>query len=211
MFSKREGFIMVKYMIAVAVALMMASTAHANLIVNGGFESPALSSGSWSVFSSIPGWTSTMGDGIEIQNHAAGNPFEGNQHVELDSNNNSNMIQTVATTAGASYNLSFAYSPRPGISANSNGIEVFFGGNLLDTITGNGGNATNWSIFNYLVTANGSSSTVEFRAAGISDSLGGYLDDVQLNSSVVPEPATLTLFGIGLSLAGLAKLRRSKK
>ena len=38
-----------------------------------------------------------------------------------------------------------------------------------------------------------------------------FADFRNLDIAVVPEPATLTLFGIGLSLAGLAKLRRSKK
>lgn len=205
---------MVKHMLAAFMVLAMVSASHANLVENGGFESPVIASGSYQIFSSIPGWTSTMGDGIEIQNHIAGNPYEGNQFVELDSNNNSNMLTQLATTASKTYKLSFEYSARPGVDASSNGIDVYFNGALIDSITGMGGSATDWAIHNYLVTATGSLSILEFRATGISDSLGGYIDDVQVNARanapVVPEPATMGLFGIGLGLTGLMR-RRAKR
>ncbi len=137
-----------------AAALALAPlVAQANLIVNGGFEEPALSSGSWGVYSSILGWTATFGSGIEIQNNAAGAPYQGAQHVELDSHygtqTNSGMAQTVATTAGLQYLLSFAYSPRPNVGSTSNGIELWIDSVLLDTFTAAGGQATSWSIRNF--------------------------------------------------------------
>jgi PEP-CTERM motif len=193
----------------VALTCLPLSGAYASsIIVNGGFESPNIGPGTFAVFASIPGWTTTFGPGIEIQDHVAGSPFEGDQFVELDSFANSGMIQSgLATTAGHAYLLSFAYSPRPGVPATSNGIEVYFNGVLLDTLafTGVGLSNTSWSVFSYIAVATGAFSTVEFRAAGTSNSLGGYLDDVQF--AAVPEPATLILVGSGVAGALLRRRR----
>ena len=84
--------------ITVALALMVPFSANANLITNGSFENPDIPTGTWQVLNSISGWATTVGPGIEIQDHVAGSPFAGNQHVELDSNSNSGMIQTAIST-----------------------------------------------------------------------------------------------------------------
>jgi hypothetical protein len=179
-----------------------------NLIVNGGFEAPVIGTVSYAIFPAIPGWTSTFGDGIEIQRWIAGTPYEGNQFVELDSNSSSNMYQDIATDSGKTYQLSFAYSPRPGVSAASNNINIYWDGNLLDSLTGNGAGDTVWTVYSYAVEASGQASRLEFRDMGYSDSLGGYLDDVQLNCSVVPAPGALLLGSMGMGFVGW--LRRSR-
>lgn len=192
--------------VAVLCLALSPITAHANLIVNGGFEDPVISDFDWEIYSGgIPGWSTTFGPGIEIQRNVAGSPFEGHQHVELDSNNNSGMSQSVATTAGASYLLSFAYSPRPNVASASNGIELWLDGVLRDTFTGDGIGDTNWAVRSYSVIGDGST-LIEFRAVGTNESLGGYLDDVRLT---IPEPGTLALSG--LAVAALALLRRRKR
>ena len=177
------------------------SPAQANSIVNGGFENPDIAAGTFSVFAAIPGWTTTFGSGIEIQDHIAGSPYEGNQFAELDSFSNSGMIQTIiGTIPGAPYTLSFAYSPRPGRPNTTNGIEVYFGGQLLDTLqmSGVGLANTSWTLFNYSVTASGATSAIEFRAIGASDSLGGYLDSVSFEAAAVPESSVLPLLSTGI-------------
>lgn len=187
----------IKFLLATIFTIMMLSTANANMIVNGSFETPDISTGSWSIFPSIPSWITTFGGGIEIQDHVAASPLDGNQHVELDRWNNSGMSQQITTIGGQSYLLSFAYSPRPGVFISSNGIEVFFNSILLDSISVNGIGLpdTIWAIFNYPVTATSALSLLEFRATGQSDSYGGYIDNVQFNqaTTVVPEPSTLLL------------------
>jgi len=184
--------------IVLAVGLANPPAVLANLIVNGSFEEPNIASGSFSIFPSIGGWTTTFGPGIEIQDNVAGSPFLGAQHVELDSTANSGMAQTIATALGTTYHLSFAYSARPGITAADNGIDVFFNGGLLATLAANGVGLqnTNWQVFNFDVSGAASTSVLEFRATGASNSLGGYLDDVRLEK--VSEPHALFLLGIGL-------------
>lgn len=180
--------------------------AQANLIVNGGFESPDIATGTFSIFAAgIPGWATTAGPGIEIQDNVAGAPFEGQQFVELDSTGNTRMAQSVATGLGQGYLLSFAYSPRPGIAGGSNGIELWIDGLLRDSFTGAGIGTTNWAVRSYSIVGDGST-LIEFRAIGTSDSLGGYLDDVRLTT---PEPGTIALGG--LALTALALLRRRRR
>ncbi len=95
-----------------ALSLESSQAAHScvDLVVNGGFESPALGHGSWSVFHTLNGWTTQSGCGLEIQNHVAGSPLEGAQHVELDSNCPATIFQNLNTVAGRTYLLSFGYS-----------------------------------------------------------------------------------------------------
>ena len=150
-----------------------------NLVVNGGFEAPALGYGSWSVFGALPGWSSE-GCGIEVQNHVAGSPLEGAQHVELDSNCASAMSQDIATQAGRSYLLSFGYSPRPGVYDNR--IHVYWDGRLVLELSANGaglGN-TNWQHVTLQLEASGPSTRLRFVEAGANDSLGGYIDGVSV-------------------------------
>ncbi len=155
-----------------------------NLVVNGSFEDPNLPGGTWSIFTSITGWTSDIGDGIEVEDNAVMAADDGQQLVELDSNNNSNMWQDVATGGTGSFQLSFAYTPRPGVSSASNPVEVWWNGVLLDTLTGN---VAGWNTFTYNVSGAGATTRLEFRAVGVSDSLGGFIDDVKVQAFVAAE------------------------
>ncbi|MBI4684843.1 MAG: PEP-CTERM sorting domain-containing protein [Nitrospirae bacterium] len=199
------------FVMSIMMTIMPLTYANADLITNGSFEEPALSWGTWNgSYTSIPGWIATFGT-IEIQNHAAGTPFDGNQLVELDSWGNSGMRQDISTAAGTTYDLNFAYSPRPGVAITSNIIDVYFEGVLLDSLTGTGGSDTNWTVHHYFVTATDALSTIEFRAGGVSDTLGGYLDAVHFTGVSVPEPSTLLLLSsglLGLALYGRRKFRK---
>ena len=161
-----------------------------NLILNGGFETPDVPTGGYAVYpnASQTSWTVESGAGLEIQDHAAGDPHGGNQLAELDSNNSSSISQTVTTVAGANYTLSFWYSPRPGRPSGDNTIgakvKVVSSGTLLvDQTIGAaavGGSNTNWQLFTYSFTAADTSTKVIFSDLGTSNSYGGYLDDVSL-------------------------------
>jgi hypothetical protein len=182
-----------------------------NLIINGSFETPDVSPGinsgpvgGWDVFyAPILGWTPATANGLEIQDHVIGSngeawlAYDGDQFAEPDAYANSGFFQTVDTIPGQEYNLSFAYSARPGVGTNSNIVDFKLNGTLIGPITGNGVGVwnTSWSLHRYIFTATGPSSTIMFMAAGISDGLGGFIDDVQLSSApnLVPEPSSMLL------------------
>ena len=100
--------------LTVAPASATAAPPHLrNVVVNGGFERPKVTPRSTHPFPAIPGWRLAFGPDIEIQNHAAGDPFGGQQFVELDSDASSGIWQKVPTTPGRLYRLQLYFSPRP--------------------------------------------------------------------------------------------------
>ncbi len=193
--------------IALAALLATPLMASANLVTNGSFEANAQGSNSWNIYSNLSGWTGGRA-GIELRNNVAGAAFDGNNYVELDTTQNSEMWQTIDTSLGQNYDLSFAYSPREGVSSASNGIEVFWNGLSLGVFTGSGApNGNTWSVQNLSVTGAASSSLLMFQAVGTSDSYGGSLDAVSLTAAV-PEPETYALMLAGLAAVGFVARRR---
>ncbi|MEO5615367.1 MAG: VPLPA-CTERM sorting domain-containing protein [Cypionkella sp.] len=166
--------------------------------------------GGWDIYDSLPGWAADT-DGVEVQTkHTIPlTPFDGDYYVELDTTQNSGISQTVTLGVGK-YLMSFAYSPRiASVTTNaiSYGIDTLFGsivngpGGELGTVIGE------WTVITkeFVVTTAGDYSMF-FDATFSSDSLGGFVDNVQI--AAVPVPAAgFLLFG---ALGGLAALRRRK-
>ncbi len=188
-----------------SVALFSAGAVHAQSS-SSTFENVAggPGSGSYTTVATADGWTGTA-NGIELQNHAAGNPAlaGGNVFVELDTSANSAMSRLL--NAGT-YSLDFLYSARPGVAAGSNGIEVLLNGNSLLSVTASGGSATSWSTFFVTPFFASAGSTLTFQAIGTSDSYGGYVDNI--NISAVPEAATWAMMLTGFGVIGFAARRR---
>lgn len=192
------------------LAILTATPAAAAVVWQSTFDSEPVPLGGYVIVPTADGWTADTG-GIELQNNVAGAPSTGNPgdiFVELDSDRNSSMVRSIA--AAGTYTLSWIYSPRPGIPAASNGISVYLDNVLLappGDITADGGNATMWSPYSVVINA-GAGSVVRFAATGMSDSLGGYLDNITLTTAV-PEPATWAMMLLGFGGLG-ARLRRRR-
>jgi Ca2+-binding RTX toxin-like protein len=108
---------------------------------------------------------------------------DGNNKLELDSDNgvdtNSSISQDIMTKGPHTFELKFDYSPRPGVSEASNGIQVLWNGIVIDTISGS---TAGWQTYTYQVegSSDGSMTSLGFRAVGTDDSLGGLLDNVSV-------------------------------
>jgi hypothetical protein len=194
----------------VATALLaspLLASASTNLITNGSFEANAQASSTWHIYNNLAGWTGGKA-GIELRNNVAGKAHEGQNYVELDTRANSSMSQSFNTLLGQAYVLSFAYSPREGVAANSNAIQVLWNGADLGTFTGTGAASGNvWEVETLNVFGTGGLTTLSFKGVGRSDSYGGSLDSVSVTTAI-PEPETYALMVAGLGLMGLVALRR---
>jgi hypothetical protein len=189
--------------------LAMSAFAQANLVTNGSFEADLQSAGTWNIYANLTGWTGGA-DGIELRNNIAGAAYDGVNYVELDTNINSASSQVLGTTLGQKYTLSFAYAPREGTAASTNGIEVFWNGVSQGTFSGTGAASGNaWVPENLTVTGTSPTSNLEFRAVGISDSYGGSLDAVSLTA--IPEPESYAMMLAGLGLLGFVARRRRER
>lgn len=153
------------------------------LLVDGSFETAPIGAGSWSSFSSVGGWTSDTGVEVWGKNfimpHGAS---DGDKVMELDFDYNfSRVWQDVQTTAGEKYTFSFDYAMRPGTSAATNTIEVWWNGQKVGVVDPA---STEWAKATFTVTGTGNSDRIEFReSAGDNDSFGGVIDNVSLKAT----------------------------
>ena len=71
----------------------------------------------------------------------------------------------------------------PGVQLSSNRMEILWDGEVIGTVEANGSgqSSTQWQLYQYEVTASGSTTRIEFRDVGQSDSLGSYLDAVTVS------------------------------
>ncbi len=157
-----------------------------NLIVNGDFEDNPLNNAGWLISETIPGWTSPVGE-IEIQesDFGFGSPA-GNGIVELDSNGNATIQQTVTLAQADGYRFSFQYLLR-GSDPETNGFEVFINGVSRGQVF-----PTTPGLQTYVLDLNlpAGETVIQIAARGASDGAGTLVDNVSLVAlgAAVPPP-----------------------
>jgi predicted Ser/Thr protein kinase len=161
-----------------------------NLLVNGDFEDPPLAPDGF--YATLPGgavfsgWT-VGGDSIDLINTRYSNAHSGNQSLDLSGNAAGSIAQSVATTPGKTYLLTFWYCgpffhPYGGDAY----AEVLWDGVVVDKIHRPASLSVHnmpWTFASYKVTANTPSSLLKFNS--LSPNSGIILDQVSLVA--VPE------------------------
>ncbi len=119
---------------------------------------------------------------IELQRSGVvGTASDGNTVMELDSTANSIVYRDIeGLDPDLTYKVSFDYSPRPGVSEASNGLEVYWDGVLIFSVSASGIGLSDfdWTTIEIEVPVGSDTSRLEFRATGTSDSLGMTIDNV---------------------------------
>lgn len=197
------------WILGVVLGGVLAASAQANLIVNGGFEDNNVAAGSWNYFpaSAVNGW---QGSNIEIWDHLGGvSAPEGNQHAELNAHPYTgglfSIYQTFATSVGQTYDVSFFYSAR----VDDKEAFAFTVGNL--SLLLNDHVAGSWKQFVGNFVASNTTTELRFTSAN-SSTLGNFLDDVYadlhlLDTRNLQEPNSLWLMLLGFAGLMLVRVR----
>ncbi len=213
------------FKVALFVLATGSGTAHANLIINGGFEQPAFAGNgdkySDSGLTSLTGWTFPTAPNSFFLEH--GTPFpgtvrynSGTQAVCLNYDGNTNLAplsQAFATAAGQAYLLTFAMNEENIAHLNSPTLLNINVGSLTRTIgldnPADGGVAlgNGYKLFTLGFTALSASTTLSFKdvTPGTTIIHSTFLDDVSVvavsPSASAPEPVTW------VGLAGAAMIQ----
>lgn len=168
---------------SVAVPIETSPDSINNLVANGSFEDTPVEADSFGVYNRIKGWSKISGAGFQVdrRTQVAGKAADGTAWVELDVyGQNGTIGQNIDTLTGEDYTLSVDFTSG-GRDAESTAIDVFWEGQRIDTLTGGG--QGNWKTYQYGVKGSDRTvSTLAFRAVGKSDNMGGFIDNVVLQS-----------------------------
>ena len=184
------------------------------MVADSSFETPMVSQGAgWDVFDNaeMTGWSAAWYGGSasynghdrpepQVELHRGVNgwlPASGSQYVELDTdwtgpvNDFSGepasiaLSQNIPTIVGNEYTVSWKYSARPNHANNHlqvmvGGTEVFNSGVIA------GGSNTNWQTQSYTFVATTTLTEIRFTELGRADSLGMFVDDIQVACNGLP-------------------------
>lgn len=200
----------------IALLVALATPAQAsNLLINGSFELPAvgyalLPGGS----SAITGWTTVL-NGVEHFNATSfGGAADGVMVVDLASYTYSagGLEQTVATTVGQAYDISFMAGnlKASGRTGTGNILVSVDGGAALSFATPVATTASLvWEQRQFSFTAATAATTIRFWNNQDANVYFANLDGVALQASPVPEPSAAWLLASGLLLVGRLLSRRA--
>lgn len=188
------------------------SNAHAltvNLVNNGGFEAQTVS-GQFTPYSKasqgLTGWTIGVGS-VDLVSNVLWNPASGVNSLDLNGTKKGEIHQSLNTTAGQLYQLSFDLAGNVFGTPSLKKMSVNVGGNSTYTFDVAGKSATNMGWTNYATNffATSQSTTLSF-LSNVSGNAGAALDNISVTA--VPEAQTYSMMLLGLGLMGFIARRR---
>lgn len=182
-----------------------------NLLINGSFENYG-GPGNSNIGMGLDGWTIGNAGGIDIVFstgvvptywHAA----QGDVSISLSYFGPDSVTQSIATTPGKQYHLTFSMAAEIYGGPATRTMNVLWNNAVIGSpsfqYTGQGPENMGWTEFSFDVVGTGADS-LSFLATSAGP-YGPTLDNVSL--IVVPEPTTASLIALGLIGCGLAKRR----
>ena len=216
---------------AIAAGLLFAQPALANLVLDPGFETPVVPVGGFTTFNTgtaLGSWTvvGAAGNVAPVSGTFQQNGFsfvaqEGAQWLDLtglNSNSATGVQQTIATTPGTSYDLSFWVGNvvnTGGIFGTTSTVNVLVNGSQVFSANNSGGvgsSSQTWQQFTTSFVAGGASTNLAFLNGDPGTDNDNGLDGVNLvvgGTAVVPEPSAWALLIAGFGGMGLV-LRRAR-
>lgn len=215
------------YSLLAAGIVLAATRVEANMLINGSFESPLVPIGFYTNYPagtlSIPGWSvvgvdSAITNTSFVQSGITFNAQDGNQWIDLagivSNSKSSGVSQSVATTIGQTYELTFYVGSALDITPSH-----FFYPTTIDLRIDAGPRVSyfnpatpsdhlDWKLFTVDFVATQSTTTLSFLNGNGPENFLTGLDNVQLNAvSSVPAPGMFAMI-VGLACCGIVGLTR---
>lgn len=229
---------MKSFSLSIAAGFLMlaaALPARANLLADASFETPAVAAGGFTLFNtgttigsawSVVGAPGNVGvvSGTFTQFGFSFPAQDGTQWLDLtglSSNHATGVQQTVSTTTGTTYNLSFWVGnivDNGSTFGTTSTVDVLINGVLLLAAQNTGGTTTqNWKEFTTSFTATSTSTILAFLNGDPASDNSNGLDNIDLTeggtggipTGSVPEPGSMLLLASSALLWRALSLRRS--